>query len=143
MSNRGRSQLKRDWLPQVCPSHRSLRTHLTQQPCAQIVVVADAELANQVLGAGEGLNKAMEPALSDKLVSHRPGHPTMFSADTNSPYWRLIRKGAAPAFKVENIKCAADPPSPVFLTGFLWTTLLVLFLMCARKLCPVRVVRDT
>ena len=87
-------------------SHWRLRTRLTRRRPAQIVVVADAELANQVLGAQESLNKAIEPAGSDKLMSHRPGHHTMFSADTNSPYWRLIRKGAAPAFKVENIRCA-------------------------------------
>ena len=74
------------------------------------MVVADAELAHLVLGAGEALSKALEPALSDKLLSHRPGHHTMFSADTNSPYWRLIRKGTAPAFKPENIKCAVPYP---------------------------------
>jgi hypothetical protein len=73
--------------------------------CTQAVIVADAEAANEVLGNGEGLSKALEPDLSDKLLSHRPGHRTMFSADTNSPYWRLIRKGSAPAFKAENIKC--------------------------------------
>ena len=75
---------------------------------AQMVVVADAELAAVVLGNGEGLAKAMEPHLSDKLLVHRKGHPTLFSSVTNSPYWRLIRKGTAPAFKQENIKCA--PP---------------------------------
>lgn len=90
-------------------SPKSAHIHDEAEACThvQIVVVADAELANVVLGATEGLNKAMEPALSDKLMSHRPGHHTMFSADTNSPYWRLIRKGTAPAFRVENIKCAA------------------------------------
>ena len=35
--------------------------------------MADPEAANQVLGAGEGLNKALEPDLSDTLLSHRPG----------------------------------------------------------------------
>lgn len=72
----------------------------------QMVVVVDAELASQVLGNGEGLCKALEPDLSDKLMSHS-GHRTMFSADTNSPYWRLIRKGAAPAFISKNIKCSS------------------------------------
>ena len=76
----------------------------------QMVVVADAELEHLVLGPGEALNKALEPAQSDKLLSHRRGHHTMFSADTNSPYWRLIRKGTAPAFKSENIKCALPWP---------------------------------
>ena len=77
---------------------------------AQIVFVADAEVANLVLGAGEGLDKALEPALSDLLLSHRLGHHTMFSSGTNSPYWRLIRKGAAPAFRVENIRCSPALP---------------------------------
>lgn len=69
-------------------------------------MVVDAELANIILGNQEGLNKALEPDLSDTLLSHRPGHRTMFSSDTNSPYWRLIRKGTAPAFITANIKCA-------------------------------------
>ena len=75
-----------------------------------MVVVVDADVAGQVLGNSEGLNKSMEPRLSDKLLSHRPGHHTLFSSATNSPYWRLIRKGTAPAFKAENIKCAARAP---------------------------------
>lgn len=72
----------------------------------QLVVVVDAELANLILGNQESLNKALEPDLSDTLLSHRPGHRTMFSSDTNSPYWRLIRKGTAPAFITTNIKQA-------------------------------------
>ena len=83
-------------------------------------MVADAELANQVLGAPESLNKAIEPAASDKLMSHRPGHHTMFSADTNSPYWRLIRKGTAPAFRVENIRYPACLASSVEHSLVLW-----------------------
>jgi cytochrome P450 len=78
-----------------------------------MVVVVDADIASQVLSNSEGLSKAMEPHLSDKLLSHRPGHRTLFSSDTNSPYWRLIRKGTAPAFKAENIKCAAPLCRPV------------------------------
>ena len=74
--------------------------------CMQCVMVADAKAANQVLGSAEALNKGLEPDLSDKMLSHRPGHRTMFSADTNSPYWRLIRKGCVPAFRPEHIKCA-------------------------------------
>ena len=70
------------------------------------MVVVDAELANIILGNQESLNKALEPDLSDTLLSHRPGHRTMFSSDTNSPYWRLIRKGTAPAFITANIKQA-------------------------------------
>ena len=74
---------------------------------SQLVVVVDAELANQLLGAREALNKALEPSNSDQLFAQRFGHHTMFSSDTGSPYWRLIRKGTAPAFKAENIKCDA------------------------------------
>ncbi|BDA50154.1 Cytochrome P450 3A13 [Coccomyxa sp. Obi] len=68
-----------------------------------MVVVVDAELANKVHGNAEALSKALEPDLSDKLMSHS-GHRTLFSSDTNSPYWRLIRKGTAPAFISKNIK---------------------------------------
>ena len=93
-----------------------LKLTLENGHALQIVVVADAELAHLVLGASEALNKALEPALSDKLLSHRRGHHTMFSADTNSPYWRLIRKGTAPAFKSENIKCGHNHPSLLFLS---------------------------
>lgn len=77
----------------------------------QLVIVVDAVLADIILGSQEGLSKAMEPELSDALLSH--GHRTMFSSETNSPYWRLIRKGTAPAFISANIKCASkcDPTS--------------------------------
>ena len=72
----------------------------------QLVIVVDAVLADTILGSQEGLSKAMEPDLSDALISH--GHRTMFSSETNSPYWRLIRKGTAPAFISANIKCASS-----------------------------------
>ncbi len=45
----------------------------------QMVVVTDGALANMVLGRRLGLDKAMEPALSDELLSIG-GHHTMFSA---------------------------------------------------------------
>ena len=79
----------------------------------QLVIVVDAVLADIILGSQEGLSKAMEPNLSDALLSH--GHRTMFSSDTNSPHWRLIRKGTAPAFISANIKYASgcDPTSSV------------------------------
>ncbi len=73
-----------------------------------MVVVVDAELANRVHGNAEALSKALEPDLSDKLMSHS-GHRTLFSSDTNSTYWRLIRKGTAPAFISKNIKCVRPP----------------------------------
>jgi hypothetical protein len=76
----------------------------------QLVVVADAELANRVLGNQEALSKGLEPDLSDKLLSH-DGHRTMFSSDTNSPYWRLVRKGTAPAFIHKNIRFPTPLPA--------------------------------
>ena len=83
------------------------RLSIQSRAALQLVVVVDAELANLILGTQESLNKALEPDLSDTLLSHRPGHRTMFSSDTNSPYWRLIRKGTAPAFITANIKQAS------------------------------------
>ena len=71
-----------------------------------------------MLGNTEGLSKALEPDASDKFLSHRPGHRTMFSADTNSPYWRLIRKGTAPAFRPENIRRVAHGTSSCFFGGW-------------------------
>ena len=70
----------------------------------QIVVIVDAVLINQVLGAKEGLSKGLEPDNSDRLMSHRKGHRTLFSADTNSHWWTLIRKGTRGAFVQANIK---------------------------------------
>lgn len=34
----------------------------------------------------------------------QPGHNTLFTDGTNAPYWRLVRKGTAPAFVMKNIK---------------------------------------
>ena len=47
----------------------------------------------------------MEPDRADEMTSVS-GHRTLFSADTNSHYWRLIRKGTGPAFITKNIKHA-------------------------------------
>jgi cytochrome P450 len=60
-------------------------------------------MANIVLGNHESLDKAVEPALSDELLSLK-GHPTMFSAATDSQYWAFLRKGTAPAFTSKNIR---------------------------------------
>jgi cytochrome P450 len=70
----------------------------------RILVAADARAVNLLFGNGEALDKALEPARADKMISHKPGHHTLFSADTNSPYWRLVRKGTAPAFVMKNIR---------------------------------------
>ena len=69
----------------------------------QAVVIVDARWANVVLGASEGLSKCLEPDNADAMASVT-GHKTLFSSDTNSPYWRLIRKGTAGAFQQKNIK---------------------------------------
>ena len=70
----------------------------------RILVAADARAVNLLFGAGEGLDKALEPARADKMISHKAGHHTLFSSPTNSPYWRLVRKGTAPAFVMKNIR---------------------------------------
>lgn len=71
----------------------------------QLVVVVDAHLANLVLGNGHKLNKALEPHLSDELLSLKGAH-TMFSAGTSSEYWALLRKGTAPALNPKHIRYA-------------------------------------
>ena len=53
----------------------------------------------------QALNKGLEPDLSDRLMSFT-GHRTLFSADTDSAHWRLVRKGVAPAFSPTNIRRA-------------------------------------
>lgn len=52
------------------------------------------------------MNKGLEPDNSDVLMSHRKGHRTMFSADTNGEWWSLIRKGTRGAFVHNNIRPA-------------------------------------
>lgn len=79
--------------------------------CLQMVAVVDAELANQVLGSGESLSKALEPHLSDLLTSNG-AHHSIYTAGTKSPYWQLVRKGMAPAFAPRNIKCVSASPQP-------------------------------
>jgi fatty acid synthase len=70
----------------------------------RILVAADARAVGLLFGAGEGLDKALEPSRADKMISHKAGHHTLFSSGTNSPYWRLVRKGTAPAFVMKNIR---------------------------------------
>ena len=71
----------------------------------QAVVVVDAGAINTVLGQAESLSKVLE-MVSDQLLSQRPGHPTLFSSATKSPWWKLVRKGTAPAFVQKNIRSA-------------------------------------
>lgn len=33
------------------------------------------------------------------------GHPNLLTAKTGDPLWRLVRKGVAPAFNPQNIRC--------------------------------------
>lgn len=70
---------------------------------SQMVVVTDARFVNVILGPTEGLNKGMEPDNADRLISVN-GHRSLFSSDTNSKYWRLIRKGTTGAFQFKNIR---------------------------------------
>ncbi len=37
-------------------------------------------------------------------VTSNAGEPNMLSAKTGDPYWRLVRKGVAPAFNPQNIR---------------------------------------
>jgi hypothetical protein len=67
------------------------------------VIVVDAAWVNTVLGHGEGLNKALEADNADTMLSVG-AHRNMFSADTNSEYWKLIRRGSVGAFQSKNIK---------------------------------------
>lgn len=76
---------------------------------AQAVVLVDARLINLLYGSSENLDKYLE-TMSDSLLSQKRGHHTMFSSDTNSSYWRLIRKGTAPAFITKNIRSAQPRP---------------------------------
>ena len=63
----------------------------------------DARYVNRALSSKEGLNKGMEPDGSDEMISVN-GHRSLFSADTNGKYWRLIRKGTTAAFQYKNIR---------------------------------------
>ena len=78
----------------------------------QLVVVVDARYVHALLGIQEGLNKGMEPDNADRLMSVN-GHRTLFSSDTNSKYWRLIRKGTTGAFQFKNIRSAFDPGTQI------------------------------
>ena len=66
-------------------------------------MVVDARWVNVVLGPEEGLNKGMEPDNGDMMISVN-GHRTLFTSDTNSKYWKLIRKGTTGAFQFKNIR---------------------------------------
>lgn len=44
------------------------------------------------------------PPLPSPPPPGQPGHNTLFTDGTNAPYWRLVRKGTAPAFVMKNIK---------------------------------------
>lgn len=68
-----------------------------------MVAVVDARWVNVVLGAEEGLSKGMEPDNADQMISTNR-HRTLFSSETNSWYWKLVRKGTSGAFQHKNIR---------------------------------------
>ncbi|PRW50749.1 cytochrome P450 [Chlorella sorokiniana] len=65
---------------------------------ARFVVVTDPRLVQQLLRGGDEVDKslvtysALNPLISDK------GHPSVFTASSRSPLWRLVRKGTALGF---------------------------------------------
>ena len=75
----------------------------TEASVAQAVILIDAKSVNIALSSKEGLNKGIEPDGADEMLS-AGGHRTLFSADTNSKYWRLVRKGTTAAFQHKNIR---------------------------------------
>jgi len=88
------------------------------------VIIVDASWVNHVLGSSEGLNKALETENADIMLSvsgHRHLPPAfgrnLFSADTNSEYWKLIRRGGVGAFHSKNIKYVSCSTTPSFLDG--------------------------
>ena len=83
----------RCWLPQQ---------DLASCTCAESVLLCYLDCSSRTLHA-QALNKGLEPDLSDRLMSFT-GNRTLFSADTDSKHWRLVRKGVAPAFSPTNIR---------------------------------------
>ncbi|KAL4444155.1 hypothetical protein ABPG75_011892 [Micractinium tetrahymenae] len=71
---------------------------------ARVVVATHPAAIHQLLRATPGVDKAqitfgmINPLLSPK------GHPSLFSASTHSPYWRLVRKGVAPGFSMTSLR---------------------------------------
>ena len=78
----------------VPPSIQALRSEIFYH--AQVVVVTDGALANTVLGRALSLDKALEPNLSDELLSIG-GHRTMFSAGEASPEVMVCPTGTSRA----------------------------------------------
>ncbi|EIE22263.1 cytochrome P450 [Coccomyxa subellipsoidea C-169] len=51
------------------------------------------------------LDRPVDQILHDiDVVTSNAGEPNMLSAKTGDPYWRLVRKGVAPAFNPQNIR---------------------------------------
>ncbi|GAB4815788.1 hypothetical protein N2152v2_002834 [Parachlorella kessleri] len=69
----------------------------------RVVIVSDPALASQVFSRKAEANKPAIISLSNPLISAK-GHPGLFSAtDSQSPYWRTVRKGTASAFNPHNL----------------------------------------
>ncbi|KAI3438694.1 hypothetical protein D9Q98_001114 [Chlorella vulgaris] len=66
----------------------------------RIVVCSDPVLVHQLLHniKSLGVDKSTGTYQQAVPLSSDKGHPSLFSASTHSPYWRLVRKGVAPGF---------------------------------------------
>ncbi|GAB4815789.1 hypothetical protein N2152v2_002835 [Parachlorella kessleri] len=75
----------------------------------RVVVVSDPVLVSQVLSRKADANKPAVWNIINELFS-ACGHPSISSSlDSKSPYWRLVRKGTAPAFNPNNLRRGFDP----------------------------------
>ena len=62
---------------------------------------------SSVMGPGEPNYYASgaQPSMFVLQLFSARGHPSMSSSlDSKSPYWRLVRKGTAPAFNPNNLR---------------------------------------
>ncbi|GAB4815786.1 hypothetical protein N2152v2_002832 [Parachlorella kessleri] len=70
----------------------------------RVVIVSDPVLVSQVLSRKANANKPAILSLTNPLISAQ-GHPGLFSAtDSQSPYWKAVRRGTATAFNPYNLR---------------------------------------
>ncbi|BDA49870.1 Cytochrome P450 3A28 [Coccomyxa sp. Obi] len=68
------------------------------------VVVTDPYLVADVLGKETEIEKSIEGVYSKfNVLLHPQGKPNIFTSHTDE-YWKLVRKGVAPAFSPKNIR---------------------------------------
>ncbi|CAK0783590.1 hypothetical protein CVIRNUC_006789 [Coccomyxa viridis] len=68
------------------------------------VVVTDPYLVSEVLSKETEIEKSIEGVYSKfNVLLHAEGKPNIFTSHTND-YWKLVRKGVAPAFSSKNIR---------------------------------------